>query len=102
MTAHDEPGGPEPGWHIRAFTQEDVRGIAALFDAADRADQLYKLSSEDDIEVAFGDSLSSATTRVIVAVAPSRTGTRQTRVLGAGRVSASLTRATRWPIYWLS
>jgi mycothiol synthase len=85
--------------HIRAFNQEDIPGIALLFDAADRADQLYKMSSEEDIRESFGDGLSSETTRIIVAVEPSQAGTYETRFLGLGRVSSHFHSLTRERVY---
>src|SRR5436305_9977457 len=82
-------------WHIRAFEPANIPGIAALFDAADRADHLYKLSSEEDIRESFGDTLSSETTRVIVAVEPFRSGMQEAGVVGLGRVSAWYSSVTR-------
>ena len=86
-------------WHIRAFNQEDIPGIATLFDAADRADHLYKLSSEEDIRESFGNIPSNATTRVIVAVGPSQPGTYETGVLGLGRVMTQFHSSTQERVY---
>ncbi|MFL5733666.1 MAG: hypothetical protein ACJ78Q_10735 [Chloroflexia bacterium] len=53
-------------WQFRALKREDVGDVATLFDAADRADGLFKLSSEDDIAEAFGDIPGNSAERVLV------------------------------------
>jgi mycothiol synthase len=88
MISSNTPEEPDHKWHIRDLHQDDIPGIAALFDAADRADNLYKLASEEDIRESFGNIPLGPTTRVIVAVKPSQPGTNETPVLGLGRVSA--------------
>lgn len=88
MIASNTPEDDMLDWYIRAFNQEDIPGIGALFDAADRADHLYKLSSEQDISDSFGHTNSDPMTRVIVAELTLQPGMGETRVLGLGRVTA--------------
>src|SRR6476660_4538942 len=99
MLSNDRSDEARIDWDIRAINNEDLPGIAALFDAADRADQLYKLSSEEDIRESFGNIPSNATTRVIVAVGPTQPGTHETRIRGLGRVSAQFHGSARERVY---
>jgi mycothiol synthase len=86
-------------WHIRAFKLEDIPAIAALFDAADRADHLYKLSSEEDIRETFGVPDADPQSRVIVAEGPSQSGTAQRTLLGIGKVSSTFRSSDHERIY---
>lgn len=83
------------GGSIRAVEQGDIPGIAALFDAADRADGLFKLASEEDIRESFGDVVSSKSTSVIVA------STDVGRVVGVGRVAAEARSNVGERVYYL-
>jgi ribosomal protein S18 acetylase RimI-like enzyme len=69
-----------------------------LFDAADRADHLYKLPSEDDIRESFTD-IPSDTTRVIIVAGPSQPGISRPTLLGMGRISTQFRSATQERVY---
>jgi len=99
MLSHEPPDETGLGWHIRAFEHADIPALVALFDAADRADHLYKLSSAADISETFGSVPSNPQARVIVAVASPGQDTPDTTLAGVGRVSAHLRSATQERVY---
>jgi mycothiol synthase len=100
-----EPADSHDTWRIRPVRPEDIPAIAALFDAADRADHLYKLSSEADIRETFDDPGPGSQTHAIVAEAPSQPGVgallaAPTQMLsGVGRVSSAFRPSTGERIY---
>lgn len=85
--------------HIRPFQPADLPALAALFDAADRADQLYKLSSADDIRELCGDRAAPAPPRLIVVDGGGPPETAGTRLLGLGRVAAHFHPVTQERVY---
>lgn len=78
-----------PEIKIREVEQGDIEGIAALFDAADRADGLFKLASEEDIRESFA-GLPTEQTRAFIAVAdtPLADKVHTSGIVGLGRISA--------------
>lgn len=88
-----------PTWHFRAFTPADIPAVTALFDAADRADNLYKLSSEDDIRETFADTDRASPGHLFLVEAPVSPASGPPLLLGLGRVLPTFHAPTRERIY---
>ncbi|MEO6457225.1 MAG: GNAT family N-acetyltransferase [Chloroflexia bacterium] len=78
--------------HFRGFVREDIPAVTALFDAADRADRLYKLADEENIRVTFEGPASSPESMVTVAAFDGV-------LRGVGKVSPTFHSSARERIY---
>jgi mycothiol synthase len=85
--------------HLRPVQPADLPALAALFDAADRADQLFKLASAADIRALCMDPPATVPTRLIVAAGGVPSGTTATSLLGLGRLAAHFHPATHERVY---
>jgi mycothiol synthase len=87
----------QAGWRIRTFRQDDIPAVTALFDAADRADNLFKLSSEESIRETFPQPDADSQSHIIVVEGDAQGG--KDGVLGIGKVSPQFHDLTKERVY---
>lgn len=89
-------------WHFRGYREDDIPALALLINAADRADQSYKHTSEEDLRDTFETPGLEPSRQVIVVDGPPVPGVREGMLLGFGRAFPSHDRSRNERIYSLA
>ena len=89
----------EVPWQIRGYRESDIQALAELIGAADRADSVYKLTTEEDLRDTFETPGLEPARQVIVAEGGPLPGLPRGALLGFGRVFPSSDKARNERIY---
>lgn len=98
MGQHDNPG-DEVSWQVRGYRESDIPALAELIGAADRADGVYKHTSEADLRDTFATPGLEPERQVLVVEGPTLPGAQEGVLLGFGRVFRGSDKARNERIY---
>ncbi|HEX8218099.1 MAG TPA: hypothetical protein VF914_02670, partial [Chloroflexia bacterium] len=86
-------------WQIRGYRESDIPALADLIGAADRADGVHKITTEEDLRDTFETPGLEPARHVIVVEGPPLPGFRHDALLGFGRAFPSSDKARNERIY---
>lgn len=86
-------------WQVRGYRESDIPALADLIAAADRADGVHKLTTEEDLRDTFETPGLEPARQVIVVEGPPLPGIQKDVLLGFGRAFPSSDKARNERIY---
>ncbi|MDQ3929237.1 MAG: GNAT family N-acetyltransferase [Chloroflexota bacterium] len=89
----------EPPWQVRYYRPGDIPALAELINAADRADGVYKLTTDEDLRDTMETPSLEPERWVIIVEGPSPPGVGEGLLLGFGRAFPSNDKARNERIY---
>ncbi len=99
MDAHTDADVSDVPWQVRFYREGDIPALAELINAADRADGVFKHTTEEDLRDTFETPGLEPERRVIVVEGPSLSGVGEGELLGFGRAFPSNDTARNERIY---
>ncbi|HEY0071034.1 MAG TPA: hypothetical protein VGE04_13790, partial [Chloroflexia bacterium] len=99
MGQHKNPGDNEVLWQMRGYRESDIPALAELVGAADRADGVYKHTSEADLRDTFSTPGLEPERQVMVVEGPPLPGVPEGLLLGFGRAFPGSDKARNERIY---